>query len=139
MKMAERMQRGIFDYNDLSSNRMKRLGSLKGILGLLPGVGRMIKNIDIDDKQLVHLEAIVQSMTPEERKTPELLERSSARRRRIAAGSGRSYNEVTDIIKRFNEMRNRMRSLMQMGMGGLGNLPGDDEDKFKSAIKGKRR
>ena len=67
---------------------MKRLGSLKGILGLLPGVGRMIKNIDIDDKQLVHLEAIVQSMTPEERKTPELLERSSARRRRIAAGSG---------------------------------------------------
>jgi signal recognition particle subunit SRP54 len=133
LKMAERMQRGIFDYNDFIKQLrwMKRLGSLKGILGLLPGVGRMIKNIDIDDKQLVHLEAIVQSMTPEERKTPELLERSSARRRRIAAGSGRSYNEVTDIIKRFNEMRNRMRSLMQMGMGGLGNLPGDDEDKFK--------
>lgn len=75
MKMAERMQKGIFDYNDFIKQLrwMKRLGSLKGILGLIPGIGRMIKNIDIDEKQLVYLEAIVQSMTPEERKRPELL------------------------------------------------------------------
>lgn len=133
MKMAERMQKGIFDYNDFIKQLrwMKRLGSLKGILGLIPGIGRMIKNIDIDEKQLVYLEAIVQSMTPEERKRPELLERSSARRRRIAAGSGRTYNEVTDIIKRFNEMRDRMRSLMRMGMDGMAGMPDIDSKKFQ--------
>ncbi|MFA6722205.1 MAG: signal recognition particle protein [Bacilli bacterium] len=133
MKMAERMQKGIFDYNDFIKQLrwMKRLGSLKGILGLIPGIGRMIKNIDIDEKQLVYLEAIVQSMTPEERKRPELLERSSARRRRIAAGSGRTYSEVTDIIKRFNEMRDRMRSLMRMGMDGMAGMPDIDSKKFQ--------
>ena len=125
MKMAEKMQKGIFDYNDFIKQLrwMKRLGSLKGILGLIPGIGRMVKNIDIDDKQLIYLEAIVQSMTPEERKNPDLLEKSSARRRRIASGAGRSYSEVTDLIKRFNEMRNRLRSIMQMGMPDMADIP----------------
>ncbi|MDD4076731.1 MAG: signal recognition particle protein [Bacilli bacterium] len=139
MKMAERMQKGIFDYNDFIKQLrwMKRLGSLKGILGLIPGVGRMIKNIDIDDKQLIYLEAIVQSMTPEERKNPDLLEKSSARRRRIAGGAGRSYSEVTDLIKRFNEMRNRLRSMMQMGIPDMSDLQAPSVNPRNNKSKGR--
>jgi len=141
MKMAERMQKGLFDYNDFIKQLrwMKRLGSLKGILGLIPGIGRMIKNVDIDDKQLVFLEAIVQSMTPQERKNPDLLEKSSARRRRIATGSGRDYSDITDLIKRFNEMRNRMRSLMHMGLPNMSNMTPPPVNKKRNKGKGKGR
>ncbi|HEY8395277.1 MAG TPA: signal recognition particle protein, partial [Bacilli bacterium] len=102
MKLAERMQKGVYDYNDFLKQIkwMKRLGSLKGILGMIPGIGRQIKNLDIDDKQFAYLEAIIFSMTPEERKDPELLSKSSSRRRRIAQGSGRPYNEVNALINR---------------------------------------
>src|SRR5690606_22148124 len=78
LKLAERMQKGSYNYNDfLKQIRwIKRLGSLKGILSLLPGVGREIRNLDIDDKQFVYIEAIINSMTPEERKNPDLLSMS---------------------------------------------------------------
>lgn len=117
LKLAEKMQRGVYDYNDFLKQIkwMKRLGSLKGILGLLPGIGRQIKNLDIDDKQFSHLEAIVFSMTPEERRNPDLVARSSSRRRRIAQGAGRPYNEVNALINRFEEMKRQISSLMRMG------------------------
>ena len=94
---------------------MKRLGSLKGILGLIPGLGKHIRNLDIDDKQFAYLEAIVFSMTPEERKNPELLARSTSRRHRIAKGSGRPYPEVNALIKRFEEMKQQITALSRMG------------------------
>ena len=117
MKMAERMQKGIFNYNDFLKQIkwIKRMGSLKGILGLIPGLGRAIKNIDIDDKQFAHIEAVVKSMTDEERKYPELLEKSMSRRERISKGSGRPYPEVNALIKRFNDMKTQMRALSSMG------------------------
>ena len=117
LKLAEKMQKGIYDYNDFLKQIkwMKRLGSLKGILGLLPGIGRQIKDLDIDDKQFSHLEAIVFSMTPEERKNPDLVSRSSSRRRRISLGSGRPLNEVNALVNRFEEMKRQLTSLMRMG------------------------
>jgi len=117
LKLAEKMQKGIYDYNDFLKQIkwMKRLGSLKGILGLLPGIGRQIKDMDIDDKQFSHLEAIVFSMTPEERKNPDLVSRSSSRRRRISLGSGRPLNEVNALVNRFEEMKRQLTSLMRMG------------------------
>jgi signal recognition particle subunit SRP54 len=116
MKMAERMQKGIFDYTDFLKQLkwIKRLGSLKGILGLLPGIGKQIRNLDIDDKQFAHLEAIVSSMTPEERRKPELLAKSSSRRTRIAKGSGRPYTEVNALIQRFDDMKAQLTAISRM-------------------------
>ncbi|MDD4000599.1 MAG: signal recognition particle protein [Bacilli bacterium] len=117
MKMAERMQKGIYDYNDFLKQLkwMKRLGSFKGILSMIPGLGRQLKNLEVDDKQFAYLEAIVFSMTPMERKNPELLAKSSSRRNRISRGSGRPYPEVNALIKRFEEMKNQISALTKMG------------------------
>lgn len=117
MKMAERMQKGIFNYNDFLKQIkwIKRMGSLKGILGLIPGLGKALKNIDIDDKQFSYLEAIVRSMTEQEKRNPELLAKSMSRRQRISTGSGRPYTEVNALIKRFDEMKTQMRALSSMG------------------------
>lgn len=126
MKMAERMQKGIFNYNDFLKQLkwIKRLGSFKGILGLIPGLGQQIKNLDIDDKQFSYLEAIVYSMTPIERKNPELLAKSLSRRERVAKGSGRPYQEVNALIKRFDEMKNQLKAISKMsGNIDVNNLP----------------
>lgn len=113
LKLAERMQKGSYNYNDfLKQIRwIKRLGSLKGILSLLPGVGREIRNLDIDDKQFVYIEAIINSMTPEERENPDLLSMSRSRRERVSRGSGRPYQEVNALIKRFEDMRKQFKAL----------------------------
>jgi signal recognition particle subunit SRP54 len=115
-KMAERMQKGIFDYNDFVKQIkwIKRLGSLKGILGLLPGIGKQVKDLDIDDKQLVYIEAVVSSMTKEERKNPELLAKSPSRRTRLSKGSGRPYPEVNALIKRFDDMKKQLALFSKM-------------------------
>mgnify|MGYP002508853153 CR=1 FL=1 len=72
MKMAERLQKGIFTYNDFLDQikMIKKMGSIKGLLGMIPGIGKQIKNLEIDDKQFTYIEAIIGSMTPEERKHP---------------------------------------------------------------------
>lgn len=113
-RLAKKFMANKFDYNDFLKqlNMMKRLGSLKGILRMLPGIGSKIKDLDIDDRQLVHIEAIIQSMTEEERRNPDLL--NSSRKLRIAKGSGRDISEVNNLTKRFEEMRQQMRQLMNM-------------------------
>lgn len=113
MKMFEKLQKGVFNYNDFIKQIkwVKRLGSLKGILSLIPGLGKNLKNIEFDDKQIVYLEAIVGSMTKEERKYPELLAKSPSRRTRISKGSGRPYQEVNALIKKFDEMKGQMQKL----------------------------
>ena len=116
MKMAEKMQRGNYNYDDFMQQIkwIKRMGSLKGLLGMIPGIGSQIKNMEIDDKQFVYIEAIVKSMTEKERKNPELLAKSSSRRERIAKGSGRPYTEVNNLIKRFDEMKQSFKMLTNM-------------------------
>lgn len=116
MKMAEKIQKGKYDYNDFMKQIkwIKRMGSLKGILSLIPGLGSQLKNIDIDDKQFANLEAIVRSMTAEERKTPELVAKGFSRRERIAKGSGRPYTEVNALTKRFEDMKKQISMLSGM-------------------------
>ena len=127
MKMAEKMQKGIFDYNDFLKQLkwIKRMGSLKGLLGMLPGVGNQIRNLDIDEKQFTYIETIVFAMTKEERRHPELLDASYSRRQRVARGSGRPYNEVNGLIKRFNDMKKQMKQLGSMSEADLasGRMP----------------
>lgn len=116
MKMAERLQKGIFTYNDFLDQikMIKKMGSLKGILGMIPGMGSKLKNIDIDDKQFMYIEVAIGSMTKEERKNPDLVATSYSRKMRIAKGSGRPYQEINSLTKRFEEMRKQMLAFAGM-------------------------
>jgi signal recognition particle subunit SRP54 len=89
------------------------MGSLKSLLGMVPGIGNQIKDADIDDKQLVKVEAIIQSMTREERVKPKIL--NGSRRKRISKGSGNSIQDVNRLIKQFEEMQRMMKMLNSKG------------------------
>lgn len=116
MKMAERLQRGIFTYNDFLDQikMIKKMGSLKGLLGMIPGLGSKLKGVDIDDKQFMYIEVAIGSMTKEERKNPDLIATSYSRKMRIAKGSGRPYQEINSLTKRFEEMRKQMLAFAGM-------------------------
>jgi signal recognition particle subunit SRP54 len=127
-KQAEDMERKLrantFDFEDFleQMRQMKKMGPLKDILGLLPGVGQQIKDVDIDDKHMGRIEAIILSMTPDERRDPNLL--GGMRRRRVAQGSGVTVQEVNRLITQFEQMRKMVRGMMQMEKGGRGMPPG---------------
>ncbi len=99
---------------------IKKMGSLKSLLGMIPGVGGMLKGQDIDDGEIGQVEAMICSMTKEERKKPDLIDFS--RRRRIAQGSGRNPADVQGLLKQFQQMRKMMRDFSRMGPGGLGSM-----------------
>lgn len=131
-RMAKRFESAEFDFNDyLSQMKMiKRLGPLQGILGMLPGMGKLKDVIGGADaeKRMKHMEAIVLSMTPKERKTPAIL--NSSRRKRIAGGCGRPVAEINQLLQQFDMMRQLMKNKGMMGqlmsgmMGGGGGMPG---------------
>ncbi|MFA7367344.1 MAG: signal recognition particle protein [Bacilli bacterium] len=116
LKMMEKIQKGVFNYNDFLKQLkwIKRMGSLKGILSLIPGLGSQLKKIEIDDKQFSYIETIIGSMTISERKNPELVAKSPTRRERISKGSGRPYQEVNALTRRFDDMKKQLKA-----MGGL--------------------
>jgi signal recognition particle subunit SRP54 len=104
--------------------QVRKLGPLDQILGMIPGLGglRQVKDLEFDEKELVYAEAIINSMTPEERRRPEIIDGS--RRRRIARGSGTSVQEVNRLLKQFEQTRKMFRQLGQMEKGfRKGRLP----------------
>ncbi len=119
--MAKRMQKGEFDLNDLSDQleQMKNLGGMGGIMGMLPGIGKMKKQIEeagIDDSIFKRQQAIISSMTRKERKAPKIL--NAKRKQRVAAGSGTSVQEVNKLLKMHQQMGGMMKK-MSKGKGGL--------------------
>ncbi|PYK61139.1 MAG: signal recognition particle protein [Verrucomicrobia bacterium] len=114
---AERLERKLrtakFDFNDFLAQfkMMRKLGPLENILGMLPGVSN-VPGLSVDDRQLRRIEAIVLSMTPQERTRPDIL--NARRRQRIARGSGRTVTEVNDLLQRFNQMRKLMKNTGKM-------------------------
>jgi signal recognition particle subunit SRP54 len=116
LKMTERLQKGIFTYNDFLDQikMIKKMGSIKGLLGMIPGLGSKVKNLDIDEKQFTYIEVAIGSMTKEERKNPDLIATSYSRKMRIAKGSGRPYQEINALTKRFEEMRKQMLAFAGM-------------------------
>jgi signal recognition particle subunit SRP54 len=130
MDEAERLQKrvaeeGKFDLQDFlgALRQMQKLGPLEGLLGMLPGVDKkMLKNARVDPKRLKHIEAIVLSMTPQERAKPQIL--NGTRRARIARGSGRSVQEVNQLMKQFQQMQKMMKQLGKMGLGGMAGMGG---------------
>ncbi len=110
MKTAKKMQKGNFDLEDFLSqmNQIKKLGPLENLLKMLPGAKKMgLSDVKINPKDMAHIEAIIQSMTPEERRHPEILKAS--RKVRIAKGSGRTVEEVNRLLKQFEEMKKMMK------------------------------
>jgi len=120
-EMEERMLRGHFSFEDFLSTykMMRRMGSLKGLLGMIPGLGSQLKDAEVDEKQLARVEAVVLSMTLEERRRPGMID--GKRRLRIAKGSGTTVQQVNQVL----EMRKQMeRMLKQMNAGKGPRLPG---------------
>jgi signal recognition particle subunit SRP54 len=89
--------------------QVKRMGPLQNVLGMLPGMPKEIKNADIDDREIARIEAIIQSMTPEERRKPELI--NGSRRSRIAKGSGVTTSEVNNLLKQFKQVQQMMKGM----------------------------
>lgn len=121
---ARRLQKKIaknqFDFNDFLSqiNQIKKMGNLKELASMIPGVGKAIKDLDIDDNAFKSVEAIIYSMTPHERSNPQII--NGTRRQRIAKGSGTTIQEVNRLLKQFEDTRKMMR--MMTNMKGAGNL-----------------
>lgn len=117
-KLEEKLRKNKFDFDDFLKQikLIKKMGSLSSLLGMIPGLNSQIRNAQVDDKALVKVEAIINSMTKEERSTPKIL--NGNRRKRIARGSGTSIQDVNRLIKQFGEMQKMMGSLTKKGLPG---------------------
>lgn len=129
-KLEEKFRRNQFTLDDFYEQlqQIKKMGSLRDLIGMLPGMDRALKGVEIDERAFVRLEAIITSMTKEERNKPDII--NGGRRRRIAAGSGTNIQDVNRLLKQFEEMRKQMRQLaggkmrdMMRGMN-MPSLPG---------------
>ena len=127
-RLQKKIQKNQFDFNDFLSQiqQIKKMGNLKDLAAMIPGVGKAIKDIDIDDNAFKSIEAIINSMTPKERTNPEIL--NGSRRTRIAKGSGTNIQEVNRLLKQFDQTRKMMKmvtgSKMGKMMSGMPGMPG---------------
>ena len=127
-RLQQKIAKNKFDFNDFLGqiNQIKKMGNLKDLAAMIPGVGKQLKDIDIDDNAFKGIEAIIQSMTPKERSNPEILNQS--RRMRIAKGSGTNIQEVNRLIKQFDQTRKMMKMVtgggMRNMMGAMKNMKG---------------
>ncbi|MBI0398912.1 signal recognition particle protein [Cyclobacterium marinum] len=124
-RLNAKIRKNQFDFDDFLSqlDQIKKMGNIKDLLGMIPGMGKAIKGLDIDDESFIPIEAIIRSMTPDERGNPSIIDGS--RRRRIAKGSGRTIQEVNNLMKQFADMRKMMKQMNKMGgaqkaLGALG-------------------
>ena len=118
-KLQRKIQKNKFDFNDFLNQieQIKKMGNLKDLASMIPGVGKAIKDVDIDDNAFNGVEAIIRSMTPSERTSPEIL--NTSRRQRIAKGSGTSIQEVNKLIKQFDQTRKMMKMVTGNQMAGM--------------------
>ncbi|NNF01105.1 MAG: signal recognition particle protein, partial [Bacteroidia bacterium] len=110
-RLKKRLAKNQFDFNDFYGQlqQIKKMGNIKDLVGMIPGVGKALKNVDLDDKSFTGIEAIIQSMTPEEKSNPGIM--NGSRRKRIAKGSGTSIQEVNRLIKQFDDTKKMMKSM----------------------------
>ncbi len=117
-ELQKKMRKNQFDFDDFLTqlSQIKKMGNMKDLMGMIPGVGKAIKDIDFDDKTFAKFEAIIHSMNPSERSNPDLIDGS--RRKRLAAGSGNSIQDVNQFLKQFDEMRKMMKNMNKMQSAG---------------------
>ncbi|MDR1023770.1 MAG: signal recognition particle protein [Prevotellaceae bacterium] len=123
-RIQKRIAKNQFNFNDFVSQiqQIKKLGNVKDLFSMLPGLGKALKNIDIDDDAFKKIEVMISSMTPQEREFPEVL--NGSRRKRIAAGCGRGIEEVNRLIRQFDDTRKMMKSISGGGAKNLMNMMG---------------
>ena len=131
-KLHKKIAKNEFGFDDFLTqiNQIKKMGNMKDLMGMLPGVGKAIKDVDINDDAFKHIEAIIYSMTPEERRRPSVIDMN--RKKRIAKGAGRKLEDVNALMKQFEQMSKMMKmmqgpqgkQLMQMMSKGMPNMPG---------------
>lgn len=116
--LEAKLRKNQFDFNDFLSQlgQMKKMGDMKSLIGMIPGMGKAIKDVDIDEKQINRIEAIILSMTPAERANPDLLD--GKRRLRLAKGSGNDIRQVNQFIKQFEEMKKMIKGMNKMQSAG---------------------
>jgi signal recognition particle subunit SRP54 len=122
-KLEKKIRANKFDFDDFKTqlNQIKKMGNLKDLLGMIPGLGKAIKDVDISDDAFKGIEAMIGSMTPEERKNPDIIDQR--RRQRIATGSGKQMTEVNAFMKQFEQMKDMMKMMNKMGGMGM-KMPG---------------
>ncbi len=113
-KLEKKLRKNQFTLEDFYDQlqQIKRMGPLEQLLGMIPGIGKQLKNVQVDDNAFVRVEAIINSMTPEERRRPEII--NGSRRRRIAAGSGTRVQDVNQLLRQFTEMKKMMKRMKRM-------------------------
>ncbi|MBR0269643.1 MAG: signal recognition particle protein, partial [Prevotella sp.] len=118
-RLEKKLRKNQFDFNDFMGQiqQIKKMGNIKDLASMIPGVGKQIKDLDIDDDAFKGIEAIINSMTPYERSHPDVLNQS--RRMRIAKGSGTKVEEVNRLLKQFEQTRKMMKMVAGGGMGGM--------------------
>lgn len=125
-RLNKKIRQNEFDLNDFLGQleQIKKMGNVKDLMGMIPGMGKAVKDADIDNESFVPIEAIIKSMTPNERVNPDIL--NGSRRKRIATGSGTSVQEVNNLMKQFGDMRKMMKMMNKQGgmKRGLANLMG---------------
>jgi signal recognition particle subunit SRP54 len=116
-RLNKKIRKNQFDFNDFLGqlDQIKKMGNMKDLLGMIPGMGKAMKDVDIDDNSFKPIEAIIRSMTLQERESPELINQS--RKTRIAKGSGTSIQQVNQLLKQFEGMRKMMKTMNKMGGG----------------------
>jgi signal recognition particle subunit SRP54 len=117
-ELEDKIRKSQFDFNDFLTQlaQIKKMGNVKDLLGMIPGMGKAVKDIDIDENSFKKVEAIILSMTPKERSNPDLLD--GKRKLRLAKGSGNTIQEVNQFIKQFEEMKKMMKSMQKMSAAG---------------------
>ena len=125
-ELARKLREDRFDLNDMLDQfrQIQKMGDIKSMLGMIPGMGKQLKDVDIDPRQFARIEAIILSMTPAERSKPDLM--NPSRKRRIAAGCGQRVEDVNRLLKQYDSMRQMMKQLKKMskkGGRGLGGFP----------------
>lgn len=121
-RLEKRIRKNQFDFEDFKTQiqQIKKMGNLKDLMGMIPGVGKAIKDVDIDDDAFKGIEAMINSMTLEERRNPDML--NGSRKARIAAGSGKDIQELNQFLKQFEQMKDMMKMMNKMPMGRM--MPG---------------
>jgi signal recognition particle subunit SRP54 len=117
-KLEKKIRKNQFDFEDFKQQleQIKKMGNIKDLLGMIPGVGKAVKDIDISDNSFKGVEAIINSMTPFERANPDVIDQS--RRKRIAGGSGKDLTEINAFLKQFEQMKQMMKSMNKLPIGG---------------------
>ena len=121
-KLEKKIRKNQFDFEDFKTQlqQIKKMGNLKDLMGMIPGVGKQIKDIDVNDDAFKGIEAMINSMTLEERRNPDVI--NPSRKQRIAKGSGKDIAEVNQFLKQFDQMKNMMKMMNKMPMGRLAGL-----------------